>query len=274
MQRAPRGPLAGLAFGLWLCSVAAAQNFSNHVELRVYTTHPDSRDRFLEYFEEHYLESQEVLGMRIWGQFRDLREPTHFVWIRGFDSMATRLDGLRTFYTSPMWQETGGEVGTMLAARGRVRLLEPVTADTRFARTLGRPALLSEAGDDPRGVIVGLVFGAGHGRGGAPPTAAGALENLTRRVQEQLLPVAAEAGAISLGLFRTSGEQNNFPALPVTETDPVVVWFASFASQEAYRRFEASAAVADGPQIARAWVLEPGRRSRLVHRSAAASPGR
>ena len=46
--------------------------------------------------------------------------------------VAERLAGLRTFYTSPMWRETGQEVGTMLAARGRVRLLEPVSKTARF----------------------------------------------------------------------------------------------------------------------------------------------
>ena len=48
------------------------------------------------------------------------------------------------------------------------------------------------------------------------------------------------------------------------EDERVVVWLASFASQEAFERARAS--VDGGPRPFETFVLEPGRRSRLRHR--------
>ena len=72
----------------------ADSSYSNFLELRIYPVHEDKRDRFLEFFEEHFLESQGVLGMRIWGQFRDLETPGNFVWLRGYRKMEERAAGL------------------------------------------------------------------------------------------------------------------------------------------------------------------------------------
>jgi len=79
-------------------AVAAAiepdTGYSSYLELRIYQTRDGQRDRFLHHFEEHYLESQEEVGMRIWGQFRDLTAPDQFVWLRGYRTMDERQTGL------------------------------------------------------------------------------------------------------------------------------------------------------------------------------------
>ena len=248
---------------------ASAQSFGNFVEMRVYTTRPEVRDRFLQYFEEHYLESQEVLGMRIWGQFRDLDEPSHFVWIRGFTSMEERLEGLRAFYTSPMWRETGQEVSAMLAARGKVRLLEPVSKSWRFDPKWGRVPLLSEAPDRDLGVVAVLELEAvapSQSSAGVEGVPMG-LEVVEEAVGTHWRPVLEAAGGASLGLFRTSGSENDFPALPVTELDDVVCWFVSFASRDDLVSFLVRRQVGS-PSLdpRKVWVLEPGGRSRLWHR--------
>ena len=263
-----------LALLLGLVALAApspGQSFGNFVELRVYTTEPTKRDRFLEYFEEHYLESQEVLGMRIWGQFRDLDDPSHFVWIRGFTSMEERLDGLKTFYTSPMWRETGQEVGAMLAARGRVRLLEPVSKAWRFDPEWGRVPLLAEAGDRELGVVGALEFGAEQpidvSSKDAEDDRGDGLASVAQSVEAAWHPTLEASGGASLGLFRTSRAENDFPALPVTELDDVVMWFVSFASREELAAFVVRRRFGS-PHLEprRVWVLEPGERSRLWHR--------
>jgi hypothetical protein len=45
------------------------------VELRQYTLYPGKRDVLIDLFDRTFIESQEVLGMRIIGQFRDLDNP-------------------------------------------------------------------------------------------------------------------------------------------------------------------------------------------------------
>jgi hypothetical protein len=42
------------------------------VELRQYTLHAGRRDELIELFEREFIETQEALGMRVIGQFRDL----------------------------------------------------------------------------------------------------------------------------------------------------------------------------------------------------------
>ena len=72
-------------------------------ELRRYTLHPGTRDTLIELFDREFVETQEVLGMRVLGTFRDLDDPDQFVWLRGFASMATRAPALEAFYTGPVW---------------------------------------------------------------------------------------------------------------------------------------------------------------------------
>jgi hypothetical protein len=52
-------------------------------ELRQYTLYPDQRDVLIELFDREFVETQEAVGMRVVGQFRDLDRADRFVWVRG-----------------------------------------------------------------------------------------------------------------------------------------------------------------------------------------------
>jgi hypothetical protein len=244
---------------LALCSLltraAESGDFSNYVELRIYPVQEDRQERFLEFFEEHYLESQEVVGMRIWGEFRDLDDAGHFVWLRGYDNMDERVAGLQNFYTSSVWAETGSEAVSMLAGRARhVHFLEPASSEDGFAAHAARPLLASEdAFADQRGVLVAAVFLVEEG-----------VEPLVDVVRSAVIPAFEAAGGSRLGLFRSSTETNNFPILSFIEDETVVVLFASFESRERFASVELSG---KAPAPLETFVLEPGRRSRLRHRS-------
>ena len=246
--------IASLALFATLAGAAQATDLSNYLELRIYPVQEGRQERFLEFFEEHYLESQEVLGMRIWGQFRDLDNAGHFVWLRGYDNMEDRLSGLQRFYTSPLWFETGSEAVSMLAGRARhVHFLEPVSPEDGFEANTMRPLLASEdAAADARGLLVATVF-----------RAEGEVEPLVETVRSTVAPVFEAAGGRQLGLFRSSAEPNNFPMLPFIEDETVVVLFTSFDSRE---RYESVALSEEMPEVFETFVLEPGRRSRLRHR--------
>src|SRR5712692_9975990 len=78
---------------------APARRFcSPIVELRQYTLHPGQRDVLIDLFEREFVESQEVLGMRVIGIFRDLDDPNRFVWLRGYSDMLIRAEALKAFY--------------------------------------------------------------------------------------------------------------------------------------------------------------------------------
>ncbi len=248
--------VALLAGGTSLSAQLLMPSFSDHVELRVYSAKEASRDRFLTYFEEHYLESQEVLGMRIWGQFRDLETPTHFVWIRGYRDMEQRKDGLTRFYTSPMWQETNLEVGKMLAGPAvHVHFLEPVSKKHRFADDLRRPAFLAEA-PERSGRVVAQVFEIGDH----------SYDEVVAILEQYHIPPWQDAGAVSLGLFRTNREPNNFTPLPVLDEE-VVVWFFTVSGRGVYDAAVRDLASPIAPM--ETFVLDPGNRSRMYHRYSA-----
>jgi hypothetical protein len=251
-----RNQVALMALGLSIALTGAAKSsdYSNYVELRIYPVQEGRQERFLEFFEEHYLESQEVLGMRIWGEFRDLDNTGHFVWLRGYDNMDERLSGLQKFYTSPLWFETGSEAVSMLAGRARhVHFLEPVSSEEGFDANTMRPLLASEdAAADARGLLVATVF-----------RAEGEVELLIETVRSTVAPAFEAAGGRQLGLFRSSAEPNNFPMLPFIEDETVVVLFTSFENRE---RYASVVLLEEMPEPLETFVLEPGRRSRLRHR--------
>ena len=45
------------------------------IELRQYMLHPGQRDALIELFDREFVETQEAVGMRVIGQFRDLGRP-------------------------------------------------------------------------------------------------------------------------------------------------------------------------------------------------------
>src|SRR3989440_11795062 len=74
------------------------------IELRQYTLHSGKRDVLIDLFDREFVESQEALGMKLIGQFRDLDNPNRFVWLRGFRDMPSRAQALTDFYGGPGWQ--------------------------------------------------------------------------------------------------------------------------------------------------------------------------
>jgi hypothetical protein len=248
--------LSALVVLLSAAPTMADSSYSNFLELRIYPVYEDKRDRFLAYFEENSLGAQEVLGMRIWGQFRDLDTPGHFVWLRGYRSMEKRGKGLTTFYNSPVWSESAGAVGTMLAGPARhVHFLEPAADGSGFAN-FKRPLIVSEVAEDKNsGVVVAMVFLVQEIDG---------VPAMLESVQRSIVPGLEAAGGVTLGLFTSSDESNNFPMLPFIQDETVVVWFGSFESRDAYE--SARPAMID-PAPLETFLLAPGPRSRLYHRA-------
>jgi hypothetical protein len=156
------------------------------VELRQYTLVPGKRDILVDVFDREFVESQEALGMRILGTFRDLDRDDRFVWLRAFDDMTTRLAGLTSFYSGAVWKEHGPLANTTMVSVDDVLLLHPVTE-------LMLPAArdVSEAASE---VVITV-----HDR------------DLLSRLDP------------GLGLLETDSSTNDFPPLPVREGVDVAV---------------------------------------------------
>lgn len=99
----------------------------NIVELRDYTHHLGARETLIDLFEHEFFEAQEAVGMSVLAAFRDLDRPDRFVWLRGFDDMASRERALRAFYDEhPVWRAHRDAANATLIDSDNVLLLEPV----------------------------------------------------------------------------------------------------------------------------------------------------
>ena len=103
------------------------------VELRQYTLHPGQRDVLIEFFDREFVESQEALGMKVIGQFRDLDNPNRFVWLRGFQDMPSRAQALKDFYGGPVWKAHREAANATMIDSDNVLLLHPATPTSAFS---------------------------------------------------------------------------------------------------------------------------------------------
>lgn len=200
------------------------------VELRQYKIVTGQRDRFIPLFEREFVDSQEALGMRLVGQFRDLDDPNRFVWIREFADMPSREKGLNAFYFGPVWKAHKAEANPMLDDNDNVLLLRPTSVEGDFAAR-ARPG---------SGTPKSLVFVTIYYLWKDPA------EGFATFFQKRLRPELEAAGLPVLASLVPETQPNNFPRLPVRQGEKVFVWVTHAASAEAYRaavgKFERSPA--------------------------------
>jgi quinol monooxygenase YgiN len=172
------------------------------VELRQYTLHPGRRDELVELFDREFVETQEQAGMAVLGQFRDLRDPDRFVWLRGFTEMAGRAEALQRFYGGPVWAAHRDAANATMIDSDDVLLLRPLDG--------GFPLPATRGSELPESRFLATLHFADAPFTTPPPT--------------ELPPLAT---------FTTEYAPNTFPVLPVREGEHAFVWFARFADQAA-----------------------------------------
>ena len=195
------------------------------VELRQYTLHPGKRDALIDLFDREFVESQEALGMKVIGQFRDLDNPNRFVWLRGFRDMPSREQALKNFYGGPVWKAHREAANATMIDSDNVLLLHPATPTSGFSfGNKERPRVSANEARSELIVATIYYFDA--------PVDAGFVEFFEKTVK----PATIGSGATILAYFVTERSENTFPALPVREGENVFVWFVRFNDPAAYER--------------------------------------
>src|SRR5438876_7775878 len=195
------------------------------VELRQYTLHPGKRDVLIDLFDREFVESQEALGMKVIGQFRDLDNSNRFVWLRGFRDMPSRAQALKDFYGGPVWKAHREAANATMLASNNVLLFHPATPNSGFS--FGNKERPRAGANEARSeLIVATIYYLDA------PVDAGFVEFFERTVK----PAVIGSGATVLAYFVTEHSENTFPALPVREGENVFVWFARFNDPAAYER--------------------------------------
>jgi hypothetical protein len=216
-------PFAAQVFGMENPDAQPPQTCCPVVELRQYTLHPGQRDVLIDLFDREFVESQEALGMKVIGQFRDLDNPNRFVWLRGFRDMPSRAQALKDFYGGPVWKAHREVANTTMIDSDNVLLLHPATPTSGFS--LGSKTRPPAGSNETRSeVIVATIYYFNA------PVDAGFVEFFEKTVK----PAAIDSGATVLAYFVTEHSENTFPALPVREGENVFVWFARFNDPAAY----------------------------------------
>ena len=194
------------------------------VELRQYTMYPGRRDTLITLFENEFIETQEAVGIRVLGLFRDINNANRFVWMRGFPDMQARRKALTDFYFGPDWTKHREQANATLFDNDNVLLLHPASPGSGMhADPATRP---------PKGasIVPGFVVATIYYF--AKPVDAAFVE----RFNKELLPVFEHSGARVLARFASEHSENTFPRLPVRENEHAFVWFAGYADRAAYER--------------------------------------
>jgi len=200
------------------------------VDLRQYTLYPGTRDAFVDLFDREFVETQEAVGIRVIGQFRDLGDPNRFVWLRGFADMPSRERALTAFYMhGEAWKAHSETARAMMIDSTDALLLRPVRPGTSFALELPARRETLEA-PVPQGLIVATIY----------PLPDRADPGFFTFFESEVAPRLVGTGASILSSLVTEQSPNNFPRLPVREDENVFVSFAGFASLEDYHQYMAA----------------------------------
>ena len=199
------------------------------VELRQYTLHPGKRDILIDLFDREFIESQEAVGIKVIGQFRDLDRPDRFVWLRGFRDMPSRARALTDFYRGPVWKAHREAANATMIDSDNVLLLRPAVPTSGFSlENMKRPPMGSD--EVPTSLVVATIY---YFEGPVAP-------EFINFFEHTLKPGVASLGATVSAYFVTENSENTFPALPVRAGENVLVWFSIFQDSAAYEHYVAA----------------------------------
>ena len=224
------------------------------IELRQYTLRPNKRDALIDLFDRELVEPQEAVGMTVLGQFRDLDHPDLFVWLRGFESMQTRLNGLKAFYGGVTWQAHAEVANATMLDSDNVLLLRPAWEGAHLPKD-ATPRASRDATAIPPGLVDITVFYLD-----APASA-----ELLTFCRERMTYVLNVGGACAQGWYITEPRENNFPRLPVRAHEHVLVGVAVFPDLARFEAFGRSNLWAReiAPQLAQ-WPIRSTETHRLL----------
>lgn len=199
----------------------------NVLEIRNYLLKPNMLEHFIDYFEAHFIATQEAENMHVLGQFRLIGEPDHFVWLRGFSDLPTRLTGLQNFYGGPVWKKYGSRANSMMIDSDNVHLLRPLNDnfDLTAGGTWETGAAELEAGTiSPDTGIIAIDYY--H----AKPNQ---LEAVIGKFQADGIAAYRDAGIQLRGIFVAEMRENEFPSLPVFQYENQLTVITAYANEAA-----------------------------------------
>jgi NIPSNAP len=209
----------------------SARPWSPVVELRQYTLVPGGRETLISLFEREFIETQEATGIKVIGQFRDLKNPDRFIWLRGFSDMDTRATQLQDFYEGPVWKAHRDAANATMIDSDNVLLLRPASSTSGFQLENASRAPVGST-SEREGLLVATTYHLGNTKA----------VDFASFFERELKPEFAKAAVSVVASFVTETHPNTFPRLPVREDANVFVWFSRFLDREACEKSAAAVA--------------------------------
>jgi len=200
------------------------------LEVRNYLLKPNTLEHFLDYFEEHFIDSLRDVGADVIGQFRPLGEPNHVVWIRGFADMQVRQKALQDFYGGPVWAKHRTVTNGMIRDSDNVLLLRPLTNINDLTCGINAVSIAAEMAAGTISTQTGLIVLDRY------LASAGQREELIAAVQAKVLPHYARESINVRGLFVAEMSENTYPRLPAIQNPDELVVITAYKSEDAYRK--------------------------------------
>jgi len=183
----------------------------------------------IDLFDREFVETQEEVGIKIIGQFRDLDHQDRFVWLRGFRDMTSRAKALNDFYSGPVWKAHRDAANATMIDSDNVLLLRPAFPTSGFSLENMKRAPVG-ADEIPTSLVVATIYYF------ADPVA----PDFINFFGHTLRPVTESLGATIAASFVTENSENTFPALPLRTGENVFVWFSNFPDSAAYENYLAA----------------------------------
>ena len=201
-------------------SLAADQQIKV-LELRNYVTKPGLRDKFIDYFETNFIDSQNVLGGCILGQFRVKAADDNFFWFRGYKDMEARSRYLPEFYYGQHWKRYRNKANEMLVNNDNVYLLKPLS----FSESLQGTAINSDVLGKKKGLVV-IDYYVANTR----------LTELIGFFKDKYLDFLKANAINDLSLWISEMEENDFTGLPVFQDKNLLVAITLYKDEAQYQQ--------------------------------------
>ncbi|HEV8593229.1 MAG TPA: NIPSNAP family protein [Pyrinomonadaceae bacterium] len=187
----------------------------NVIEFRNYLLKPGSTERFHTLFNNEFVAPMRELGGYTAGQFQIEGESDHFVWIRAFENMSTRLAFLNAFYlNSPIWKKYRPEANSMIVNNDNVYLLKPLD-----------PGGLALDDIEKKGSILVVDFYVSNGH----------LDETVGLIRNEYVPFLNSKNLPTPTLFVSELSENKFPQLPAFQDTNLLVAMTAFENEQTYR---------------------------------------
>lgn len=194
----------------------------NVIELRNYFLKPGRREEFINYFEDNFIQSQNILGASILGQYRVKAADDNFFWIRGFKDMPARNKFLNDFYFGDFWKAHKAVPNSLLLNNDNVYLLKPL--NLKDNSTNPAPGFNSNWFGKDKGITVVDFF-----------TSNTKLDKLVDFVRKQYTAILATVGIDNTSFWVSETSKNEFTQLPVFQDKNLLVQITFYKNEFEYQ---------------------------------------